>query len=55
VRFSQVAQALNDKGYRTREGKEWTQSAVFEMLPRLVEVAPTILSTEEWEALRQRL
>ena len=55
VRFSQVAEALNDKGYRTREGKAWTQSAVFEMLPRLVEVAPNILPSEEWEALQKRL
>jgi len=55
VRFSMVAQALNDKGFKTREGKPWTQSAVFEMLPRLVDVAPNILPTEEWEALKQRL
>ncbi len=55
VRFSMVAQALNDKGYRTREGKEWTPSAVFDMLPRLVEVAPTILTSEEWEALKAKL
>jgi hypothetical protein len=25
------------------------------MLPRMVEVAPTIFSSEEWEALKQRL
>ncbi len=55
VRFSGVAQALDEKGYRTRDGKAWTQSAVFEMLPRLVEVAPTILTNEEWEALKARL
>ena len=55
VRFSQVAQALNDKGFRTRQARAWTQSAVFEMLPRLVEVAPNILPSEEWEALKQRL
>jgi hypothetical protein len=55
IRFSMVAQELNRKGFRTRAGSLWTQSAVFEMLPRLVEVAPTILSSEEWDALRQRL
>ncbi len=55
VGFSSVARALNEKGFRMRDGKEWTQSAVFEMLPRLVEVAPTILSSDEWEALKARL
>ncbi len=55
VRFSQVAEALNRNGHRTRDGKAWTQSGVFEMLPRLVEVAPEILSAEEWEALKRRL
>ena len=55
VRFSQVAQGLNEKGYRTRDGKSWTQSAVFELLPRIVEVAPNILPSEEWEALQRRL
>jgi hypothetical protein len=55
VRFSAIAQALNAKGSRTRGGGEWTPSAVFDLLPRLVEVAPTILSTDEWEALKARL
>ncbi len=55
LRFSQIAQTMNDKGFRTRDNQPWTPSAVFEMLPRLVEVAPTILRSEEWEALKARL
>lgn len=55
VSFSQVARELTDKGYRDREGHKWTTTSVFEMLPRMVEVAPTIFSSEEWEALKQRL
>ena len=55
LRFSEIAKALNDKGYRRRGGGKWTQSAVFEMLPRLVEVAPTILKSEQWEALKAKL
>lgn len=55
VRFSLVAEKLNEKGRRTRAGKAWTSSAVFDLLPRLVEVAPTILTSEEWEALKTRL
>jgi hypothetical protein len=54
IPFSQVALTLNQKGYRTREGFKWTQTAVFEMLPRLVEVAPTIFSGDEWRVLKQR-
>ena len=55
VSFSQVARELNEKGFRTREGTKWTQTAVFEMLPRMVEVAPTVFSSQEWEALKQRI
>jgi hypothetical protein len=55
VSFSQVARELNQKGYRMREGTQWTQTAVFEMLPRMVEVAPTLFSSQEWEALKQRI
>ena len=55
VRFSMIAQALNEQGFHARGGASWTPSAVFDMLPRLVEVAPTILSSEQWEALKQRL
>ena len=55
VRFSMIAQQLNQKGFRTRDGKGWTPSEVFDMLPRLVEVAPAVLSSEKWEALKSRL
>jgi hypothetical protein len=55
LRFSMIAEAMNERGFRTREGKPWTPTSVFEMLPRLVEVAPTILRSDEWEALKSRL
>jgi len=55
VSFSQVARELNEKGFRTREGNPWSQTAVFEMLPRMVDVAPTVFSSSEWEALKQRV
>jgi hypothetical protein len=54
MRFSMVAEALNGKGFRTRDGRPWTQTAIFEMLPRLIEVAPEVLSSEQWEALKAR-
>jgi hypothetical protein len=40
--MSQIAQDLNEHGFRTRSGSLWTQTAVFNMLPRLIEAAPHI-------------
>ncbi len=40
--MSQIAQELNRQGFRTRSGTAWTQTAVFNMLPRLIEAAPQI-------------
>ena len=55
VPLSKVARELNERGFRTRENGKWSQSLVFEMLPRLVEVAPNIFTTEEWEAMGRHL
>ena len=52
--FSSVASDLNEKGYRTREGKRWTPVTVFNMLPRLIDVGPRVFSTEEWDRRRER-
>lgn len=52
--FSSVASDLNEKGYRTREGKRWSPVTVFNMLPRLIEVGPRFFSTEEWDRRRER-
>jgi hypothetical protein len=53
IPLSRVSNELNEKGFRTRSGSKWTQAAVFDMLPRLIESAPRIFSTDEW-ALRKR-
>jgi len=53
--LSRVAEELNGRGFRTRQGALWTASAVFNMIPRLVEVGPRIFSSDEWVALRSRL
>ena len=50
--LSEVATGLNLQGHHTRQGTEWTQSSVFFMLPRLIEVAPQIFSSEEWRERR---
>lgn len=53
--LSKIADELNRQGFRTREGSNWEPRAVFNMLPRLVEVGPRIFSREDWVARRQRL
>ena len=51
----QVAAELNQRGFRTRRGAEWTAPAVFNLLPRMIEVGPHVFSQSEWAARRQRL
>ena len=53
--YSAIADELNRRGYRTRQGMKWTPSSVFQMLPRLIEAGPRIFATEEWQQRRQRL
>jgi len=52
--FSSIASDLNEKGFRTRDGKRWNQISVFNMLPRLVELGPRLFSKEDWRERRQR-
>jgi len=47
--YSAIAEELNRRGYRTREGFKWTAVSVFQMLPRLIEVGPRIFATREWQ------
>ena len=53
--LSRVAEQLNHKGFRTRQGSTWSPASVFNMFPRLVEVGPRLFSSEEWIARRQHL
>ncbi len=43
-----VAEELNRSGYRMRSGVPWTPSALFDLLPRLIEAGPKILTDEEY-------
>ncbi len=47
--YSAIADELNRRGYRTRDGFRWTAISVFQMLPRLIEVGPKIFATREWQ------
>ena len=53
--YSSIVSDLNEKGYRTRQGKPWTRVAVFNMMPRLIEVGPRIFNSDEWEQRRAKL
>jgi Recombinase len=51
-RISEIAIELNHAGYRTREGTSWSPTAVFNLLPRLIEVGPSVLKSAAWQAHR---
>jgi hypothetical protein len=51
--YAHVADEINHRGFRTRQGANWTPVSVFEMLPRLVEVAPKLFQSAEWQKRRQ--
>jgi hypothetical protein len=51
-RLPDIAEALNRKGHRMRDGERWTPSSVFELMPRLIDSSPHIFSTPEWSARR---
>jgi len=52
--YSSIVSDLNEKGYRMRDGRPWNRVALFNMMPRLIEVGPRMFSTEEWTRVRQR-
>ncbi len=53
--LAQVSNELNQRGFRTRRGTEWTPAAVFNLLPRMIDVGPRVFSQSDWAARRQRL
>ena len=53
--YSSIVSDLNEKGFRTRDGKPWNRVAVFNMMPRLIEVGPRLFSSAEWEKRRVRI
>jgi hypothetical protein len=55
VSFTSMAEALNIREYRARDGRPWNAASVFKLTPRLIEVAPRILSSGEWESRKKQL
>jgi len=55
ISFTSMADALNVREYRTRDGRSWNAAAVFKLIPRLIDVAPRLLSGTEWESRKKQL
>ncbi len=53
--FSRIAGELNERGFRTRSGGKWDPVAVFNLLPRMIDIGPRVFSSDEWADRRQRL
>lgn len=53
--LSHVADELNRRGYKTRDGKPWTPAVLFVLLPRMIQVGPKVFASEEWNTRKQRL
>src|ERR1700692_4694507 len=53
--LSTAAKQINERGYRTRNGEPWTRTALFYLLPRLIEVGPRLCTSEEWVERRKHL
>jgi hypothetical protein len=51
--YARIADEINRRGYRTRQGLAWSPVSVFEMLPRLIEVGPQVFQSAEWQERRQ--
>jgi hypothetical protein len=51
---SQIADDLNGRGFTMRGGKPWSPTAVFNLLPRLIEAAPDILKRDDWHERRKK-
>jgi hypothetical protein len=55
ISISKVAEELNRKGFRMRNGSEWGPVAIFNMLPRLIELTPRIFNNQAWVERRKHL
>jgi hypothetical protein len=51
--YSAIVSALNERGLRTRAGNPWSRIAVFNMMPRLIEVGPRLFASDQWRNQQQ--
>jgi hypothetical protein len=53
-RMPVIAASLNTRGYRTRDGEAWSPTAVFNLMPRVVEASPKMFASSAWPQRRAR-
>ena len=53
--MSDVAEGVNQRGFRTRQGTKWSAVAIFNLLPRLVESSSRIYPTPDWAERRRKI
>jgi hypothetical protein len=53
--LSRVSSEMNRRGFRMRDGNPWTPTALFTLLPRMIQVGPRVFSSEQWMTRRQKL
>jgi hypothetical protein len=51
--YARIADEMNRRGFRTRDGSRWTPISVFEMLPRMIEIGPHLFRSSEWQKRKQ--
>lgn len=54
-RPGRISAALNESGYHTRGGIPWTPNAVFDLMPRLIELSPRLQRRPDWPSRRAAL
>ena len=47
--YARIADEINRRGFRTRQGHKWSPVSVFEMIPRFIEVGPHVFRSQEWQ------
>ena len=53
--LTNMAETLNQRGFRTREGAKWSVVSVYNTLPRLIEASPRIFAKESWIERRKQI
>ncbi len=51
-RIPEIARQLNLEGYSTRDGRLWSATDVFNLMPRLIEAGPSLLKSAAWQQRR---
>jgi hypothetical protein len=53
--YARIADEINRRGFRTRQGAKWSAVSIFEMIPRLIEVGPHVFRSSDWQKRKQHL